>query len=254
MLCSATARLSESQRFAVRPCQTRGKLRKGDPPRGPLRSDDVCGVRVPDRGGRVGLRSSFDGGDGRVAGSRNGLRPSSADCSRRGRDRSACRSRTRSDSEGISRVSASPAAHPRPALCPNEATTDDVPESRKTCDNPGRSSFCLRERGLVHSRIRSVYSGSSLASGHGRAVASPHAHDVASAGDPRLEGQSEDRREALRPDLRSSTGRSPLGQRPLGQEDPNLNLEEPAASPRGEMFRFLRFYVRVYKSGLAGGL
>ncbi len=144
MLCSATARLSESQRFAVRPCQTRGRLRKGDPPRGPLRSDDVCGVRVPDRGGRVGLRSSFDGGDGRVAGSRNGLRPSSADCSRRGRDRSACRSRTRSDSEGISPVSASPAAHPRPALCPNEATADNVPESRKTCDNPGRSSFCLR--------------------------------------------------------------------------------------------------------------
>ena len=29
----------------------------------------------------------------------------------------------------------------------------------------------------------------------------------------------------------------------MGQEDPNLNLEEPAASPRGEMFRFLRFYV-----------
>ncbi len=81
------------------------------------------------------------------------------------------------------------------------------------------------------------------------AEAGPHAHDAASAGGPRLEGESEDRREAPRPDLRSSTARSPLGPRPLGQEDPNLNLEEPAASPRGEMFRFLRFYVRANTLG-----
>ena len=34
----------------------------------------------------------------------------------------------------------------------------------------------------------------------------------------------------------------------MGQEDPNLKLKEPAASPRGEMFRFLHFYVSVYKN------
>jgi hypothetical protein len=123
----------------------RGPAWKGDPPRGLLPCAGVCGVRAPHLGGRVGLRGSDDGGDGRAVGSRSGPRPSSEGCSKRGHGHSACRWRRPSCSAGISPAAASPSGDPRPAVRPNEDTADDAPGSRKTCDNPGWSSLCLFE-------------------------------------------------------------------------------------------------------------
>ncbi len=133
--------------WTARHCQKTRRVRKGDPPRGGLRAADVCGALALDRGDRADLRGSGDGGDGRAADSRSGPRPCSAGCSRRGPDRSACRWRRGPDSAGISPVSASPWGDPRPTVRRDEDTTDDVPGSRKTCDNPGWSSLCALKTG-----------------------------------------------------------------------------------------------------------
>jgi hypothetical protein len=135
--------------WVTRRCQRVGAVWKGDPPRGLPSCAGVCGVHAHDRGGRVDLRDSGDGGAGRASGSPSELRPSSAGCSRRGRGRSACRWRRWSRSEGISPISASPSGDPRPTFCPDEATADDTSGSGKTCDNPGWSSLCaFEDRGL----------------------------------------------------------------------------------------------------------
>ena len=123
----------------------RRRSRKGDPPRGPPGRVGGGDGRARGRGDRVDLRGSGDDDGGRAEGSRSEPRPSSEGCSRRGRGHSACRWRRSTGSEGISLVAASPSGVPRPAVRPNEDTTDDAPGSRKTCDNPGGSSLCAYE-------------------------------------------------------------------------------------------------------------
>jgi len=79
----------------------------------------------------------------------------------------------------------------------------------------GAVELVPRRQGLVHSRARSVYSGSSLASGNGRPEAglhTPAANSTNAAPRTRRTG----RRYAPRLDLRPSAGRVPSGLETLG--------------------------------------
>jgi hypothetical protein len=157
--------------------------RKCDPPRGLLAYAGVCGARAHDRGGRVDLRGSDDDGDGRASGSPSGPRSSSAGCNRHGRGRSACRWRRSTGSEGISPASASSTGDPRPRVASRRGHDRRHSRIRKNVRQSGLVELvCLRRQGLVHSRARSLYSGSSLASRNGRAEAGSHAPGANSAG------------------------------------------------------------------------
>jgi hypothetical protein len=157
--------------------------RKCDPPRGLLAYAGVCGARAHDRGGRVDLRGSDDDGDGRASGSPSGPRSSSAGCNRHGRGRSACRWRRSTGSEGISPASASSTGDPRPRVASRRGHDRRHSRIRKNVRQSGLVELvCLRRQGLVHSRARSLYSESSLASGNGRTEVRTDAPNAAMAG------------------------------------------------------------------------
>jgi len=218
--------------WTPRHCQRMGLARKGDPPRGALQGADGGGARVLDRGDRGDLRGSGDGGGGRACSSRSGPRPSSAGCSRRVRGRSACRWRRGSGSAGISPVSASPWGDPRPAVRRDEDTTDDVPGSGKTCDNPGWSSLCaFEDRGSSTRGLGASTPGPHLLLANGRARRRPYVlgavdSDGVTCGHCRVGA-------ARRGSTFGRAGRSPRGQGPLDQEQPNPSpREKPASAPR----------------------
>jgi hypothetical protein len=196
--------------------------RKCDPPRGLLAYSGACGVRAPDHGGQVDLRGSGDDGDGHASGSPSGLGPSSAGCSRRARGRSACRWRRSTGSEGISPASTSSTEDPRPRVASRRGHDRRHSQILENMRQSGTVELVPRRQGLVHSRARSLYSGSSPTSGNGRAEAGSHAPGPSSAGAVPSVHQ-EGRRCAPRLGLRPSAGLSPLGQGPLNQEDLNLS-------------------------------
>jgi len=120
---------------------------KGDPPRGLTRCGFVYADRARDPGDRAGPQDCSDDAASPVCSSPIGPRQSTAGCSRRDPGRSACRSQKRSGSADIGPAARSARAHPPSLVQPDEDITIDAPRCPKTCDNPGRSSLCLEDRG-----------------------------------------------------------------------------------------------------------
>jgi len=146
-------------------CPNEPWRRKGDPPRGPLRGACVDADYARDRGDRADLRGFGDGGGGRVGGWQNGPRRSNGGCSRRVHDRSACRWRRRSRSQGIGPAALAASQNPRLLVQSDEDITIDPSECPKTCDNPGWSSLCLEDRGSSNRGLGAVTPGPHLVLG-----------------------------------------------------------------------------------------
>ena len=231
--------------WTARHCQRTGLARKGDPPRASLQGADGGGAGVHDRGDRADLPGSGDGDGGRASGCPSGPRLRSGGCSRRDPGRSACRWRRGPGSAGISPVSASPWGDPRPTVRRDEDTTDDVPGSGKTCDNPGWSSLCaFEDRGSSTRGLGAATPGPHLLLADGRLRRRSYALGAVDAGGATCDHCRVGA--ARRGSTFGRAGRSPRGQGPLDQEEPNPSPREEPPSAAGEMFRKGRFCVIVH--------
>ena len=109
----------------------------------------------------------------------------------------------------------------------------------------------LRKQGLVHSRARSLYSGSSLTSGNRRAGVRIHAPVDATA--ETMPCRHHRIGVACRGSMRTGSARPALlDQRLRDHKVANPNPRGRLVSTTGEMFRFLHFWVSVYTEGGCG--
>jgi len=182
-------------------------LRKGDPPRAGTRAG-VGGAPAPGRDDRGGLRGSGDGDGARGAGCRDGRARSSLTRSRPGRGRRCGRSRRSSGSGDSGPAGRSRARPPSP---PGRQARQPLGKRRKRATIRGGRAFAGHERGLVHLRARSAYSGSSL----------------------RFRGSLRDRGE---------NGGAPRPGWPGGGSAPRRSAPDSAWRPRGPMGRLLIFW------------
>ena len=151
-------------------------------------------------------------------------------CSRCGPGRSVCRWRRRSGSLGIGPAALAASHSPRPFVRRDDDITIDTPGSPKTCDNPGRSSLCLEDRGSSTRGLGALTPGPHLlrATVGQKPDCTPPQPPAANSTNAAPSTRGTGRRYAPRLDLRPSAGRVPSG---LG--DPGIGIGGLRGRARG---------------------